>query len=99
MSGDHLFFKTACWERLLAGTIGDLLRTYAKTGLTLLILCFTAWTSLFAQGSSGTLRGQVTDETGAIIPGANITAAGPSDLTKTAMAGNDGVYVLSDLPP
>jgi hypothetical protein len=66
--------------------------------LTYLILAvFLASCPLLAQ--TATLRGQVTDESGAIIPGAQITLNGPSGLTKSATAGNDGSYSFNGLVP
>src|SRR5260370_1924619 len=45
------------------------------------------------------VRGQVTDESGAVVPGAKVTLSGPAGLSKTAVAGNDGSYSFADLPP
>ena len=44
------------------------------------------------------LRGIVSDETGAVVPGANITVTGPSG-SRTATTGNDGSYLLAGLAP
>ncbi len=48
--------------------------------------------SLFAQ--TATLRGQVNDESGAVIPGAKVSLAGPSGLNKRALNENptDGSF-------
>src|SRR5579864_2405695 len=62
--------------------------------LTLLLL-MTA--PMFAQ--TATLRGQVTDESGAIIPGATVTVTGPSGLVKTLTTGSDGSYSFGGLAP
>src|SRR5690348_2640082 len=51
---------------------------------------------VFAQ--SGTLRGQVTDESGAVVPGVRITLTGPGGLSKRTSSGNDGSYSFSSLP-
>jgi hypothetical protein len=51
---------------------------------------------VFAQ--SGTLRGQVTDESGAVVPGVRITLTGPGGLSKRTASGNDGSYSFSSLP-
>jgi hypothetical protein len=48
---------------------------------------------------TSTLRGQVMDETGAAIPGATVTVAGPSGAPKTTTSGNDGSYSFVGLPP
>jgi hypothetical protein len=47
---------------------------------------------------TSTIRGQITDESGAVIPGARVTLRGPSSLVKTATGGNDGTYSISGLP-
>ena len=52
----------------------------------------------FAQ-SPGTLKGQVADETGAVIPGAKVTASGPSGVVKSATTVADGTYTLTGLVP
>ena len=44
------------------------------------------------------LRGVATDESGAIIPGAKVTATGPSGQVKTATTGSDGSYSILGLP-
>ena len=54
--------------------------------------------SLIGQ-SQATLRGQITDQTGAIVPGAKITLSGAVGLAKTAIAAKDGSYSFGDLPP
>ena len=45
------------------------------------------------------MRGQVTDESGAVVPGASVTITGPSGLAKTATSGGDGSYSFVGLPP
>jgi hypothetical protein len=45
------------------------------------------------------LRGQVTDQSGAVVPLATITLNGPSGLVKTGQAANDGTYAFADLTP
>src|SRR6266404_2801901 len=61
-----------------------------------IILIFVA-SSLFAQTAS--LRGTVTDETGAVVPQAKVTLNGPGGLAKTATAIDDGTYSFAGLPP
>jgi hypothetical protein len=55
--------------------------------------------SLPAQTSGGTLRGRVTDPTGAVIPQATVTATGPSDQKTTAVSDSQGNYELKGLSP
>ncbi len=52
---------------------------------------------VWAQTAS--LRGQVTDESGAVIPAAKVTLSGPSRVVKTATAGNNGSYSFTGLTP
>jgi hypothetical protein len=51
--------------------------------------------SLFAQ--TGTLRGTVTDQSGAVIPDAAVTINGPAGVMLTAKAGPDGGYSFPGL--
>jgi hypothetical protein len=51
------------------------------------------------QTSSGTLRGRVTDPTGAVIPQATITATGANGQKTTAVTDNQGAYELKGLSP
>src|ERR1700730_5706464 len=53
--------------------------------------------SLVAQ--TATLRGQVTDESSAVIPGAKVTVTGPAGLVKTTAADNNGAYSFVALAP
>jgi hypothetical protein len=51
----------------------------------------------FAQ--TGTLRGIVTDESGAIVPGAKITLTATAGTANTAIVGNDGAYSFIGIAP
>ncbi|PYX97330.1 MAG: hypothetical protein DMG64_20560 [Acidobacteria bacterium] len=52
---------------------------------------------VFAQ--KATLRGQVTDETGAIVLGAQVTLSEPAaGLSKTSTVDSNGSYSFSDVP-
>jgi len=51
---------------------------------------------LCAQTAS--LRGQVMDESGAVVPGAKVTVAGPGGLMKVATSASDGSYSFVGLP-
>src|SRR5947208_6885082 len=53
--------------------------------------------ALFAQ--TGTLRGIVTDESGAIVPGAKITLTANAGIANTALAGDDGSYSFTGIAP
>jgi hypothetical protein len=50
-------------------------------------------------GQTAILRGQVTDESGAVIPGANVSLQGPSGSPKTTTADETGSYTFAGLTP
>src|SRR5262245_3670173 len=62
-----------------------------------LLAFFVVSSPAFAQTVS--LRGQVTDQNGAVVPKARVTLNGPSSLIKTATADDRGGYVFTGLPP
>jgi Carboxypeptidase regulatory-like domain len=72
-------------------------RSLACILVTLFALLLTG--SLPAQTSSGTLRGRVTDPTGAVIPQATVTATAPTGKKTTAVTDNQGAYELKGLSP
>jgi len=45
-----------------------------------------------------TLHGQVTDETGAVIPEAIVTLTGPDGVPRAAVATKEGSYSFNNLP-
>ena len=67
------------------------------TLVTLFVLLLTG--ILHAQTSAGTLRGRVTDPTGAVIPQATVAAAGPTGKKTTAVTDSQGTYELKGLSP
>ena len=67
-----------------------------KSVLVILLLCGVA---VFAQQSSGSLKGRVADEFGSIIVGATVTATDTKGQTKTATTNSDGAYDLTGLLP
>jgi hypothetical protein len=69
-----------------------------KRTLIHLICCFIFACSavpLFAQ--TGSLRGQVTDQTGAVVPAAKVVLIGADGAARTATADNNGTYLFSGL--
>jgi hypothetical protein len=64
-----------------------------KHFLALVILC-----SAVAFAQTGSIKGAITDESGALVPGAKVTASTPSGVVKATTSGNDGSYVLNGLP-
>jgi hypothetical protein len=63
--------------------------------LLLSVFCF----CVPARAQTASLRGQVTDQNGAIVPAARVTLNGPSGLVKTAIADDGGLYFFIGLPP
>ncbi|MGI4758532.1 MAG: carboxypeptidase regulatory-like domain-containing protein, partial [Janthinobacterium lividum] len=52
-----------------------------------------------AQVTSGTILGSVQDTSGALIPGASVTAAAPSlGVTRTVTSGGNGTFSIPNLP-
>ncbi len=64
----------------------------------ILCLLIAAASSCVALAQTASLHGQVSDESGAVIPGAKITLQGSSG-TRTTKAANDGSYSFSALAP
>ena len=55
--------------------------------------------SLSAQQTTGTIRGTVTDPTGAVVQGATVTVKqSETDLSRTATTDRNGSYVVLELP-
>jgi hypothetical protein len=68
--------------------------------LTLALLLSTICTyTATGQTASGTLRGQVSDPSGAVIPGATVSATPATGQAKTAQTDGQGKYELSGLVP
>ena len=53
--------------------------------------------SLLAQ--TATLKGRVTDESGAVVPGATVKLNGPAGMERRATAGQQGAYSLMGMDP
>ncbi len=69
-------------------------------GFIALLLLFEVFIGhLSAQATSGTLRGKVTDPSGAVISGANVTATTAAGQQTSAVSNNQGVYEIKGLAP
>ena len=64
-----------------------------------LLSCFLLGIQCLVAQSAGALHGTVTDQSGAVIPGAVITATGPNGKIKSATAGDNGQFVVNGLAP
>jgi hypothetical protein len=71
-----------------------------RTSLTLLLLfCLLFASRVPAQKFTGNLRGVVNDQSGAIVPNADITVIDPATgVTRTAKTNEQGEYVVVELP-
>ncbi|HEX2835774.1 MAG TPA: TonB-dependent receptor [Thermoanaerobaculia bacterium] len=68
--------------------------------LFLLLVCLLISTSLFAQSSTGSIAGTVTDDSGAALPGVTVTATNAAtSASRTAVTNAAGAYQLGLLPP
>ena len=69
-------------------------------GAFLIVGSFLSSASAAAQSGQGSLNGYVKDEQGGILPGATVTATGPSLLAPVVgVTDNAGYYRLQNLPP
>ena len=55
--------------------------------------------SSVAFGQSAALSGVVTDESGAIVPGATITLTNAAGVSNAVVGGNDGLYSFMGIAP
>ncbi len=69
--------------------------------LVLVTLASPVVTAVFAsaQGPTGTLRGQVTDPSGAVVTNARVSAVGPAGQTLSANTSQSGAYEIGGLAP
>jgi hypothetical protein len=99
LDGDAVFFDTDSLvfqsdrERSVLGPKGK--ETSMQTNRFVLIATLTCACALVAnaQETRGTIIGQVVDASGAVVPGANVTAANiESDVTQKTVTNNEGAY-------
>ena len=64
-----------------------------------LLLLSSFFSQAFAQGSAGTLRGRVTDPSGAVVALATVTATGPDGKTATVQTDHQGNFQFTRLAP
>jgi hypothetical protein len=64
----------------------------------LLHICLLLFTSSTASAQTGSLSGQVSDDSGALVPSAHVELSGPGGLNKSTVSNGTGVYSLSGLP-
>ena len=67
--------------------------------LTLTILLLTAEKAALAQAPASAIRGSVTDQTGAVIPQATVTATASDGKQSNAITDQTGSFTIRSLPP
>jgi len=67
--------------------------------LAIVLIVLAVGGQLFAQGPSGSLRGQVTDPSGAVIPQATVSVQASSGETKSTSTDARGAYEINALAP
>lgn len=73
---------------------------FARSTWLLVLFCFFALIAgANAQDSTGTIRGRVTDPSGAVIPQAAITVTSDKGTKATAVTNNLGIYEIKGLAP
>jgi hypothetical protein len=66
----------------------------------ILAVLLLAGTAAFGQGTSASLTGQITDSSGAVMPGATVTATNTgTSLAQIAISNGEGIYLIAPLPP
>lgn len=66
---------------------------------TLSMLCLLLAASVASAQNVGTIQGTVTDDTGAVIPGATVSAVNSRGILKTAGTNENGAYTINGLVP
>jgi hypothetical protein len=66
--------------------------------LSLLVLLLAFSLATFGQAPTGILKGVITDESGALVPGAKVTISNATGPVQSVVAGNDGSYAITGLP-
>jgi len=85
----------------IAGGIVGVWRSVFASALLLCLVVLFSFNAPIARGQDvkGSVRGAVTDEQGAAVPGAEVTVSDPSTgFSRSATTGGDGVYNFPDLP-
>jgi hypothetical protein len=69
------------------------------SSIRLVLLCLMLSSVALLAQAPGSLRGQVLDPSGAVVPKASVTATGPNGVVKVVQTGNDGTFTIMGLPP
>ena len=79
-------------------------RVPSRVGATMLLVCAAtlfATSTVLAQGNpTGTIRGEVHDATGLVLPGVTVTATSPAlQGSRTVVTSANGDFIIPFLPP
>src|SRR5215207_6552062 len=90
-------------RRLMSNSFGQTCRGKARLLLPCLLLAalsvFAAAPAAFAQGTSGTVRGDVKDPNGAVVPGATVTLVSERGAERKATTTSSGTYTFTSVDP
>src|ERR1700678_3588254 len=71
-----------------------------RLGFALILVLLLGGSTALGQGTSASLTGQVTDNSGATVPGATLTATNTdTSLAQTVTTNGEGIYLIAPLPP
>jgi len=70
----------------------------APASRSLVLVLVTCQLVIQAQGTTGSIPGTVTDQTGAVVPGANVTVKGEAGQKCTAATNGTGVFTIRGVP-
>src|SRR5262249_55480710 len=77
---------------------GGMMKSLASRLLCLLLVVLFCFSLLWSQGSTAQITGSVSDPTGAVLPGVEITATQTeTGVSRTAISNEAGAYVLPNL--
>ena len=73
------------------------MKRWLQVTLVLAVLAASAWAQ--SNAGNGSIRGQVVDPSGAVVPNARVAIVESGKETHSVSTGRDGAYELSNLPP
>lgn len=107
--GENTFFDGVmkmenCKTNTASGTLSVVSGVWRSVFASVVVLCLVVLFSssvpvALGQDVKGSVRGTVTDEQGAAVPGAEVTISDPSTgFSRSGSTGSDGVYNFPDVP-